>query len=185
MKRSDRCKGWYCQLCWLVLLVHGMTLSLFHGDQLGQSNFYMARSGCCHILWSTTLVAAWRNLVDVTCRDATQKVFDRHIYCDGGCRQTSFIAGALALHCNCTGLQFSTINLIVSALAPSRLLKVMAQSPVVVRGSSLPCTAYATLMWLIVAWHDVHGHLSLWRETCCCLAWLTRPIALVVRGSLL
>jgi hypothetical protein len=38
MKRSGCCEGWYCQLCLLVLLLPGTTLSLFHGDQLGQSN---------------------------------------------------------------------------------------------------------------------------------------------------
>ena len=145
--------------------------------------FCVARSGCRQILWTTTLVAAWRNLVNVACHAVTQKVFDRRIYCNGSCRQTNFIAGAMALHCNGKGLWFSTINLILSTLAPLWLLKVMAQSPIAVRGLSMPCTAYATLMRLIIAWHNVHGHSSLWRDARCCLAWHTQPIALVVRGS--
>jgi hypothetical protein len=44
----------YCQLCQSLLLLHGKTLLLFHGNQLGQSNF------------------AWHNLVVVTSCD--QKV---------------------------------------------------------------------------------------------------------------
>ena len=38
MKRSERCEGGYCQLGWLVLLLPGMTLLMFHGNQFGQSN---------------------------------------------------------------------------------------------------------------------------------------------------
>jgi hypothetical protein len=105
----------------------------------------------------TTLVAVWRNLVDVACRNATQKVFDQRIHCNGGYRQTSFIAGAMVIYCNGKGWRFSTMDLFAS-----RLLKVVAQSPIVVRGSSLPCMVYTTLMRLIVAWHDVHSHLPLW-----------------------
>jgi hypothetical protein len=37
------------------------------------------------------------------------------------------------------------INFIVSALTPSQFLKVVAQSPIVVRGLSLPCMAYAVI----------------------------------------
>ncbi len=40
IKRSDCCKGQYCQLCWSVLLLPGMTLLLLHGDQFGQSNLH-------------------------------------------------------------------------------------------------------------------------------------------------
>ncbi len=73
----------------------------------------------------------------------------------------------------------------MSALVPSWSSKVVAQSPIVVRGLLLPCTAYTALMQIIVAWHNVHGHLPLWRETCHHRAWRTRPIAFVARGSLL
>jgi hypothetical protein len=53
------------------------------------------------------------------------------------------------------------IDFIVSALAPSRLLMVVAQLPIVVRGSLLPCTEYMANCpcgkRLIVALHNVHG----------------------------
>jgi hypothetical protein len=38
----------------------------------------------------------------------------------------------------------------------------------VVRGLSLPCTTFATLIQIIVAWHDVHGQLPLWQGPHCC-----------------
>ena len=38
IKRTDCCEGWYCQLRWSVLLLHGTMVLLFHEDQFGQSN---------------------------------------------------------------------------------------------------------------------------------------------------
>jgi hypothetical protein len=49
------------------------------------------------ILQSTMLVAMWHNLVNVAYRNDNIKVFDQHICCNGGCRDSSFIAGAMAL----------------------------------------------------------------------------------------
>ena len=95
---------------------------------------------------------------DVASRHDDTKVLDQRICCGGGRKQTSFNAGAMALHCDGEGLR------LVQSILP------WAQSPIVVRGSSLPCTAYATLMRLIVTWHDVRGHLPLWRESRCCFS---------------
>ncbi len=182
MKRSDHCEGGYCQLRWSVLLLYGMTLSLFHGDQFGQSNL-------CGMIWLSSHPVIYdiscrvAQPCQLACRNVTQKVFDRHICCDVGRRQTNFTAGVMALHCNGKGLWFSKIDLMVSALVPSQLLKVVAQSPILVRGLLLPCMAYAILMRLVVAWYNVHGHPSSWQDARCRLAWCTRPIALVVRGS--
>jgi hypothetical protein len=39
-----------------------------------------------------------------------------------------------------------------------------------------PRTAYATLMRLIVAWHDIRGHLPLWREARRCFSRRMRPL---------
>jgi hypothetical protein len=57
------------------------------------------------------LVASAINNVDccatqpnVASRDDDTKVFDQRICCDGGCRETSFIAGAMVLYCNGEGL---------------------------------------------------------------------------------
>jgi hypothetical protein len=41
---------------------------------------------------------------NVASRNDNTKVFDQRICCDGDCRETSFIAGAMALHCNGEGL---------------------------------------------------------------------------------
>jgi hypothetical protein len=41
---------------------------------------------------------------DVASRDDDTKVFDQRICCNGGCRETSFIAGTLVLHGNDEGL---------------------------------------------------------------------------------
>jgi hypothetical protein len=53
------------------------------------------------------------------------------------------------------------INLIASTLVPSQLLKVVAQSPIVARGSLLPCMVYMASCpcgkRLIVALHDKCG----------------------------
>ena len=139
---------WYwCYLGWRCCCSMGISLA---------KAICVAQSGRRRILWSTTLVAAWRNLVNVACCNATQKVFDYCIYCDGGCRQTNFIVGAMVLHCNGKGLWFSMIDLTMSAFAPSGLLKIVAQSPIVVRGLSLPCRAYTTLLRLVITWHNVH-----------------------------
>ncbi len=43
------------------------------------------------------------------------------------------------------GVAIGTINFIMSALASSGLLKVVSQLPILARGLSLPCTAYAAL----------------------------------------
>ena len=117
----------------------------------------VAQSGCHHILWSTTLVVAWCNLVDIVFRDMTQKqkVFDQFICCDGGHSQTNSLQ-ALWRFCNGRESRFSTINLIVSTLVPSRLLKVVVLSPIVVRGSLL----YSARRH---PWQGVCRHL-LWRE---------------------
>jgi hypothetical protein len=82
-----------------------------------------------------------------SCHDNT-KVFDQRICCNGSCRETSFIAGTMALHCD--GVAIGAIDFIVSTLAPSQLLKVVAQSPIVARGLLLPCMAYAALRPFVV-----------------------------------
>jgi hypothetical protein len=51
----------------------------------------------------------WRNLVNVACCNATQEVFDQRFYCNGGRRQTSFIAGAMGLHWDGKGLQLARL----------------------------------------------------------------------------
>ncbi len=56
------------------------------------------------LLQSTMLTVAWHNLVGVAYRDNDTKVFDHCICCDGGRRETSFIAGTLVLHGNDEGL---------------------------------------------------------------------------------
>ena len=178
MKRSDRCEGQYCPT-----VVAWDNIVLVPWDHLAKA-ICVTQSGCRHIMWSTTLVATWRNLVNVACCNVTQKFFDQRICCDGCCRQTNFITGTMTIHCNGKGLRFNMIDLIVSTLAPSQSLKVVAQSPSVVKGSLMPCTAYAALMRLIVAWHNVHGHSFLRWNACCHFAWGTRPNALVLRGLL-
>ncbi len=70
------------------------------------------------------------------------------------------------------GVAIGTINFIVSTLAPSQSLKVVAQLLFVARGSLLPCTAYAALRPFVA-----RGYRR--------LAWHTEPIALLARGSLL
>ncbi len=40
---------------------------------------------------------------DVASRHDDTKVLDRRSCCGGGCKQTSFIAGAMALHCDGKG----------------------------------------------------------------------------------
>ncbi len=42
---------------------------------------------------------------DVASHHDETKVLDQHICCGGGCKQTSFIAGAMALHCDGEGSQ--------------------------------------------------------------------------------
>ncbi len=62
MKESDRCEGQYCQLRWSVMLLHGMTLSLFHGDQfsfdvlaiLALGNVHAVRHTHCACYWQLT-----------------------------------------------------------------------------------------------------------------------------------
>ncbi len=57
MTKSSRCMKQYCQLCQSLLLSCGKTLLLFHGNQLGQSNF------------------VWHNLVVVTsCNQQEHKI---------------------------------------------------------------------------------------------------------------
>ncbi len=59
------------------------------------------------LLQSTKLIVARCNHVNVVSCDDDIKVFDWCICCDGGCKETSFIAGALALYCNDEGLQLA------------------------------------------------------------------------------
>ncbi len=101
----------------------------------------VAQSGCCHILWSTTLVVAWCNLVVVAIAMwYNRSLTDAFVEMAAVDRPTS--SQALWRFRNGKGSQFHTIDSIVSALAPSRLLMAVAQSPSVVRGSSLPYTAW-------------------------------------------
>jgi hypothetical protein len=51
----------------------------------------------------TTLVAAWRNLVNIASNNDNNKINDQCISCDGGNRDTSFIAGNMTLYCNDEG----------------------------------------------------------------------------------
>ncbi len=104
------------------------------------------------LLQWTTLFVAQCNHVNIASRNDNTKVFDRHICCNVSCRQTSFIAGAMAL-LRWWRVTIGVVNFTPGALAPSRLSKVLAQSPIVARGLSLPC------------------------------AWRTWQIALVTRGS--
>jgi hypothetical protein len=73
---------------------------------------YMFRSVMCgHDVF---VVATAINNVDccaaqpdvASCHDNT-KVLDQCICCGGGCKQTSFIAGAMALHCDVKGLRLA------------------------------------------------------------------------------
>ncbi len=123
------------------------------------------------------------NHVDVASRnhDIT-KVFDQRICCNGGHRQTSFITGAMAL-LPWWRIKIGAINFTTGALAPSQL-------PIVARGLPLSCTVNTANRpcgkRLIVALHDICGLLPLWWGGAhCCLAWHTRPVALVARVSLL
>ncbi len=174
MKKSDRCKEQYCQLCWLLLLLHGTMLLLFHGDQLGQSNFCMARSGHHHILWSTALVAMWRNLVNVAYRNVTQKSL-----------ANAFVAMAVAdraasLHalwhfiamvrdcnyCNWFDCEHFGAFMIIKGCGPVTYCG---------EGIVVALHSIMALMRLIVAWHVVCSHLPLWQEACCCFPWQMRP----------
>ncbi len=101
------------------------------------------------LLQSTLLIVAWCNLVGVAFGDDDTKVFDRRICCDGGHRQTSFITGAMALMW-WWRIAIGAVNFTMGALAPSRLSKVVARSPIVARGLLLPCTAYAALRPFVV-----------------------------------
>ncbi len=170
MRKSDHCKGRYCQLCWLLLLLHGTMLSLFHEDQLGQSNFCVAWPGRFYILWSTKLVAVWCNFVDVAYRDVTQKVFDWRICCDGGRRQTSFIAGAMALHCNGKGLQLTWSILLWALWRLHDHLRLWLSHLMWWDTANRPCGKR-----LIVALHEVRGQLPLWQGAHHCLLWWMRP----------
>ncbi len=49
------------------------------------------------LLQWTTLFVKWCNHVNIASRNDNIKVFDQRICCNGSCRQTSFIAGAMAL----------------------------------------------------------------------------------------
>ena len=151
MKRSYCCEGQYCQLCWSFLLLHGTTLSLFHGDQFGQSNLRGR-------IWSSSHPV----INNISCRVAqpcrrclpgcnTKSLWPTHLL-QWRPQTNQLHCSHYGTSCNGKGLQFSRIDLIVSALAPSQLLKVVAQSPIVVRGLLLPCTVYATLMWLVFVW---------------------------------
>ncbi len=193
VKKSDCCKGCYCQLGWLLLFSHRMMLLLFRFNWLGQHIFSVTQSGCLCILWLTTckiwlfhgkmhrcvvhghhsrvaaivsmistfllvmwrhyfllllllwskmLMVAWRNLVNIASCNDNIKVFDPHICCNGGCREQ--------INCRCFGtslqwwgIMIGAFDFIMGTLAPLQSLKVVAQSPFVVRGSLLTCTVYA------------------------------------------
>jgi hypothetical protein len=49
------------------------------------------------LLQSTTLVAAWPNLVGITSHNDNIEIFYQRMCCDGGCRGPSFISGKMAL----------------------------------------------------------------------------------------
>ncbi len=76
------------------------------------STIYMFRSVMCR--HDVYVVASVINNVDcratqpdVASRHDDTKVLDRRICCGGGRKQTSFIAGAMALHCNGKGSQLA------------------------------------------------------------------------------
>ncbi len=60
MKGSDRCKGKCCQLCWSVLLLHGTTLSLFHGDQFSFDVLAILTLGDVHAVGHTHCACYWK-----------------------------------------------------------------------------------------------------------------------------
>ncbi len=69
-------------------------------------------------------------------------------------------------------IAIGTIDLIASALVPSQLLKVVAQSPIMARGLSLPCMAYMANCpsgkRLIIVLHNIRSQLPLWQGSHCC-----------------
>ncbi len=90
------------------------------------------------------------------------------------------------------GVAIGTINFIVSALAPSGLLNVVAQSPIVARGSSLLCTTYVTLRPFVVRGSSsscmmYSTNLPLWQGAHCftqssCHPWQQFVVALFGKG---
>ncbi len=99
-----------------------------HSVQMCEHNVFVL------FLQSTTLVAAWHNCVDVAYHDDDIKVFDQCICCDSGCRDSSFITGAMAL-LQGWRIAIGAINFTMGTLAFLQSLKVVAQSSTVVRSS--------------------------------------------------
>jgi hypothetical protein len=74
------------------------------------STFCLVMCGCqflLSLLQSTTLIVAQRIHVDAASGKDNIKVSDQCICCDRGSRETSFIAGTMALHCNDEQLQLA------------------------------------------------------------------------------
>jgi hypothetical protein len=120
----------------------------------------------------TTLVAALRNLVNITSHDDDRKIYDWCICCDGSCRGTSFITGSMMLYCKDEG-SWLALSILPWALWCLHDCRRLWPSRFLWQGA-WHCLALCTQLW---------G--PLWQEAHHCLAWHTRPIALVMRGSLL
>ncbi len=81
------------------------------------------------------------------------------------------------------GVATGMINFTVSALAPARISKVVAQSPIVARGLSLPCTAYVALRPFVArgSWSSCMTYAA----NCPCgkgLVVLPSPVAILGKG---
>ncbi len=111
-----------------------------------QCNFQYSTEQCSLslLLQSTKLIVARCNHVIVASLADNTKVFDRCICCNGGRRETSFIASAMAL-LRWWRIAIGAIKFTAGTLAFLWLLLVVAQLLFVARGLPFFCTVYAAL----------------------------------------